>query len=43
MGTARSMDLEDEGVVQRPRKKHGEAPGRVRSHVRSEGSGLSAC
>ena len=29
--------------MQRARKGKGEAPGSVRSHVRAEGSGLSAC
>jgi hypothetical protein len=37
------VNREEERVVQCTRRGKGEAPGSVRSHVRAEGSGLSAC
>ena len=43
LSTVRRGNREEEAVMQRARKGEGEAPGSVRSHVRAEGSALSAC
>ena len=43
VGTASRVNREEEGVMQRARRRKGEVPGSVRSHVRAKGSCLSAC